>query len=62
MLTSEEQRRFFEECGDWQFGIFVFLATEGLRVGELTHLLISDLNLDEGAFATSCRRGCRRDT
>ncbi|NOZ20431.1 MAG: tyrosine-type recombinase/integrase [Planctomycetes bacterium] len=50
MLDAEEQGRFFEECSDWQFGIFVFLAAYGLRVGELTHLLISDVDLEKSVF------------
>jgi len=50
MLTPEEQQRFFAECNDWQFGIFLFLAIYGLRVGELTHLLISDVDLDNNVF------------
>ena len=45
MLTPEQLRRFFETCDDWQFRVFFVLALYGLRVGELTHLLISDVDL-----------------
>jgi integrase len=50
ILTPEQQRAFFEACDDWQRGAFLVLAVYGLRVGELTHLLISDVDLKEGRF------------
>lgn len=50
ILTPDQQRAFFEACDDWQRPVFVLLALYGLRVGELTHLLISDVNLEEGSF------------
>ena len=51
LLTPNEQRSFFETCDEWQMPIFVVLATYGLRVGELTHLLVSDVRLEDGVFA-----------
>jgi integrase len=50
ILTPEQQRAFFEACDDWQMPIFLVLAVYGLRVGELTHLLVSDVNLKESRF------------
>ena len=45
-LTDEQEFAFFTACDEWQFRIFFTLAFTGLRVGELTHLLIdNDLNL-----------------
>ena len=48
ILTAEQQQAFFGTCDDWQKPIFLALALYGLRVGELTHLLISDLDVDQG--------------
>ncbi len=50
IFTPKEQRAFFEACDEWQRPIFLTLALYGLRVGELTHLLVSDLRHGEGAF------------
>ena len=47
MMTPDELKRFFETCDDWQFRVFFVLALYGLRVGELTHLLISDVDLEQ---------------
>ncbi len=48
LFTGEERRAFFEASDDWQRSIFFVLAVYGLRVGELTHLLVSDVELGEG--------------
>ena len=50
IFTPEEERAFFEACDDWQRPIFMILALYGLRVGELTHLRISDVQFEEGTF------------
>jgi integrase len=39
---------FFRAADPWAFGIHFTLAMTGLRVGELVHLLIEDLDLKEG--------------
>jgi integrase len=39
---------FLRECDPWEFPIHFMLAKTGLRVGELTHLLIEDVDLDGG--------------
>lgn len=39
-LTPEQEIAFFQACDAWQFPIFFVLAFTGLRVGELTHLLV----------------------
>ncbi len=44
ILTPDQQARFFEACDDWQRPIFLFLALYGLRAGELTHMLVSDVD------------------
>lgn len=41
-LTAEEELAFFNACDGWQFNVFFVLAFTGLRVGELTHLLIDN--------------------
>lgn len=50
IFTPEQEQRFFAACDEWQKPIFTILATYGLRVGELTHLLIEDVDLSAGAF------------
>jgi integrase len=50
VFSAAQEKAFFEACSEWQRAIFVSLATLGLRVGELTHLLIEDVNLDAGVI------------
>ena len=50
IFTVEEQRAFFHSCDEWQRTIFLTLAAYGLRVGELAHLLVSDVRLEEAVF------------
>lgn len=53
-MTAQQELAFFQACDDWQFRIFFVLAFTGLRVGELTHLLIDhDLDLDAGLLRVS---------
>ena len=54
ILTADLERRFLEECDDWQFPVFLTLMLTGLRPGELTHLhLPEDLDLDAGVLRVS---------
>lgn len=39
-MSAEQEVAFFKACDDWQFPVFFVLAFTGLRIGELTHLLI----------------------
>src|SRR5262249_53591394 len=49
LFTAEQERAFLEACDDWQFPLFLTLMLTGLRLGELTHLLLpDDLDLDAG--------------
>jgi len=50
VFTPEQERAFFEACSDWQRPIFLMLSTYGLRVGELTHLLIEDVDFAGGSI------------
>jgi len=50
VLTPEQQLAFFQACDSWQRRIFLMLAAYGLRVGELTHLLVSDVHMKEATF------------
>lgn len=53
-MTPQQELAFFQACDEWQFRIFFVLAFTGLRVGELTHLLIDqDLDLDAGLLRVS---------
>jgi integrase len=48
ILTEEEERKFLEACDQWQFPLFATLLMTGLRPGELTHLLLTDVELESG--------------
>jgi len=48
IFTAEQETAFFKACNDWQKAIFQTLATYGLRVGELTSLLIENVDLTAG--------------
>jgi site-specific recombinase XerD len=44
IFSPEQELKFFEACDDWQRGVFGILAAYGMRVGELTHLLVEDVD------------------
>ncbi len=48
VFSAAQERDFFAACSEWQRGFFTMLATYGLRVGELTHLLIEDVDFETG--------------
>ena len=48
VFTPSQEKSFFRSCSPWQRSIFVPLAGYGLRVGELTHLLIENVDFPEG--------------
>jgi integrase len=50
LFSVEQERAFFAACDSWQRPLFAILATYGLRVAELTHLLIEDVNLKQETF------------
>ena len=50
ILTEKQQEAFFARCDNWQKRIFLMLAMYGMRVGELTHLLISDVDWHKWVF------------
>jgi site-specific recombinase XerD len=57
-LTPDQEIEFFDACDDWQFRIFFTLAFTGLRVGELTHLLIdSDVQLGQNLIRVTNKPG-----
>jgi len=57
-LTPEQEIAFFKACDEWQFRIFFVLAFTGLRIGELTHLLIdNDVRLDESFLRITNKPG-----
>jgi integrase len=48
MLSPDELAAFWEACDAWQRPIFEVLVAYGLRAGELTHLLIEDVDFEGG--------------
>jgi integrase len=50
VFTANEEFAFLAEYDAWQFGIFYTLAKLGLRSGELTHLLVEDVDLGGGVL------------
>ena len=48
VFDAESEQRFFEQADPWSFAIHLTLAKTGLRVGELVHLWIEDLDLAGG--------------
>ena len=50
VFTPAQERAFLVACSEWQRGIFLTLATYGMRVGELTHLLIENVDLNAGTI------------
>ncbi|REK24085.1 MAG: hypothetical protein DWQ42_13575 [Planctomycetota bacterium] len=48
VFDSDAELAFLKAADDWNFGIHFTLAKTGLRPGELVHLLIEDLDLDDG--------------
>src|SRR5262245_31608004 len=50
IFTAEQEKAFFAACDSWQRAVFAALANYGLRLGELTHLLIEDVDLTKNVF------------
>lgn len=48
VFSPSQEVAFFSECTAWQRSIFLPLAGYGLRVGELTHLLIENVDFEAG--------------
>jgi integrase len=44
--TQGQAEAFFRACDEWQRPIFLVLAVYGMRVGELVHLVIEDVDLE----------------
>ena len=50
VFTPKQEADFFSACSDWQRSLFLTLATYGLRVGELAHLLVEDIDFQSGVI------------
>ncbi|QDU98766.1 site-specific tyrosine recombinase XerC [Lignipirellula cremea] len=50
VFTPLQEKAFFGACNEWQRSLFVTLAAYGMRVGELTHLLIENVDFDQGVL------------
>jgi integrase len=48
VFSAETELAFLQAADDWAFPIHFILAKTGLRPGELTHLLIEDVDLETG--------------
>lgn len=48
VFTADTELAFFKAASGWAFPLHFTLAKTGLRVGELTHLLIEDIDLKGG--------------
>jgi integrase len=48
VFTAATELAFLQRMDDWAFPIHFTLAKTGLRPGELVHLLVEDLDLDQG--------------
>lgn len=55
LFSAEQEKAFFDCCNDWQRDIFLMLASYGMRVGELTHLLIEDVDLQSGTLTITSK-------
>ena len=56
IFTVKQQQDFLAACNEWQRGIFSTLIGYGLRVGELTNLLIEDVDFEGGSIAICSKR------
>ncbi len=50
VFTAAEECAFLKACDDWQLPVFYILAKVGVRSGELTHLLVEDVDFSEGTL------------
>jgi len=48
VFDAATELAFLRSCDEWEFPIHFTFAKTGLRVGELTHLLVEDLDLEAG--------------
>jgi integrase len=48
VFDADTELAFFQAASDWAFPIHITLAKTGMRVGELTHLLIEEVDLETG--------------
>lgn len=56
LMTAEQLQRLFDACDEFQRPIFFTLAYTGLRVGELTHLLIDrDIDFERGVLRVTSK-------
>lgn len=50
LFSPKQEASFWTACNEWQRTIFTILTAYGLRVGELTHLLVDDVDFADGSF------------
>jgi integrase len=48
VFDAESELAFFRAADAWSFAVHFVLSKTGLRVGELTHLLVEDVDLNTG--------------
>jgi len=50
VFTQAQEKAFWAACSEWQRSVFLPLATYGMRAGELTHLLIENVDFEAGTI------------
>lgn len=55
VFTAAQELDFFTAANPWAFAIHFTLAKSGLRPGELVHLLVEDLDLEQGWLHVRCK-------
>lgn len=50
VFTPDQEKAFWKTCDAWQRTMFLPLATYGMRAGELTHLLVENVNFATGTI------------
>jgi integrase len=48
LFDADTEFEFLEACDAWSFSVHFLLAKTGIRVGELVHLMVEDLDLESG--------------
>lgn len=48
IFSANDEAAFLQACDPWALSVFYILSKVGLRSGELTHLLVEDVDLDAG--------------
>jgi len=50
LLNLDQERRFLAACDEWEYPLFLTLMLTGMRPGEVTHLLLDDIDVGAGVI------------